>query len=472
MERSIRALQSQIQSGEAKPQSLFSAAVRKAKDHEALGSFVWLADEQMAVGPTEGPLQGIPYAVKDIFCEAGRPTRCGSKILEGFVAPYESTVTERLKAAGAVSVGRTNMDEFGMGSSGENSGLGPMRNPWDCARVPGGSSGGSAAAVAAGIVPFSIGTDTGGSVRQPAAFCGVTGFKPSYGRASRYGMVSFASSLDCAGIFAESAEDCAIVLSVIAGPDARDSTCSASPVEDYSAALSKDIRGLRIGLPASYWGAGIETSMRETCQAAVSQLEALGAEVVSVDLSTSQLAIACYYVIASAEASSNLSRYDGVRYGHRSGDSRRLNDLYENSRTEGFGDEVKRRVLTGAYALSTGYYDEYYGKAQRVRRLIAEDFERVFASVDVLAAPVTPATAFAIGEKANDPIAMYQSDMNTVAVNLAGLPAMSIPCGFNDGLPVGLQLIAPAFSESRLLQVAHQYQKVTDWHRKQPGGAV
>ena len=472
MERSVRALLAQLQSGDTSSEALFSSAIRKAKDAGHLGSFVWLDDADNTREPVEGPLKGIPYAVKDIFCERGRPTRCGSRILEGFVAPYESTVTDRLKAAGAVSIGRTNMDEFGMGSSGENSGLGPMCNPWDTSRVPGGSSGGSAAAVAAGIVPFSIGTDTGGSVRQPAAFCGVTGFKPSYGRASRFGMVSFASSLDCAGILAQSAEDCATVLAVIAGPDSRDSTCASRPAEDYTAALTGDIKGLKVGLPASYWGDGIEELTREACQAAVSELEALGAEIVPIDLATSQLAIACYYVIASAEASSNLSRYDGVRYGHRSASARRLTDLYQNTRTEGFGAEVKRRILTGTYALSTGYYDEYYGKAQRVRRLIADDFTRVFTEVDILAAPVTPGPAFAIGEKADDPIAMYQADMNTVAVNLAGLPAMSVPCGFAGDLPVGLQLIAPAFAECRLLKVAHQYQQATDWHRRQPTGVA
>ena len=434
------------------------------------------ADRRLAQGDAP-PLCGVPLLHKDIFCTDGMRTTCGSRMLQSFVPPYDATVVERLAAAGAVAIGKANMDEFAMGSSNENSFFGPVRNPWDAARVPGGSSGGSAAAVAAGIVPFATGTDTGGSIRQPAAFCGITGLKPTYGRVSRWGMVAFASSLDCAGVLARSAEDCAHVLAAIAGHDARDATSMQSPVDGYVAALSTPLQGMRIGVAREYFGAGVEDGVDTAVRAALRQLETLGATLVDVALPHAHLAIPSYYVIAPAEASSNLARYDGVRYGHRCADPQSLEDLYTRSRTEGFGAEVKRRILVGTYALSAGYFDAYYLRAQRVRRLIANDFAAAFASVDLIAGPTAPTVAFRLGEKADDPLAMYAADVNTVAVNLAGLPAISVPAGFapteaGAALPVGLQLIAPAFAEARLLAAAHQFQQHTDWPRRIPGGTA
>ncbi len=415
-----------------------------------------------------GALAGVPFAHKDLFCTRGTRTTCGSMMLAGFVPPYDATVVERVAAAGGACIGKANMDEFAMGSSNENSHFGPVANPWARDRVPGGSSGGSAALVAAGVVPFATGTDTGGSVRQPAALCGVTGLKPTYGRVSRYGMVAFASSLDQAGILAHSAEDCAHVLAVIAGHDARDATCSAAPVDDYVGALSGNVRGLRVGVCAEYFGAGIDAPVARTVREALATIERLGATLVDVSLPSLPGSIPAYYVIAPAEASSNLGRYDGVRFGHRCAAPRDLADLYSRTRAEGFGAEVKRRILAGTYVLSAGYYDAYYRRAQQVRRLIAEDFAQVFAGVDVIVGPTTPGAAFRLGEKASDPLAMYAADVNTVAVNLAGLPAMSLPAGFVGGLPIGLQLIGPAFQESRLLMVANAFQQATAWHRHLP----
>ena len=389
-------------------------------------------------------------------------------MLDNFVAPYDATVVARLKAAGAVMLGKANMDEFAMGSSNENSCFGAVKNPWDATRVPGGSSGGSAAAVAAGIVPFASGTDTGGSIRQPAAFCGITGIKPTYGRVSRYGMIAYASSLDCAGVLARSAADCAQVLAAMAGHDARDATSVDRPLDDYVAALSTTLKGIRIGVAREYFGAGVAAGVATAVHAALCELEKLGAILVDISLPHASLAIPAYYVIAPAEASSNLARYDGVRYGHRCNAPVSLEDLYTRSRSEGFGAEVKRRILVGTYALSAGYYDAYYRRAQCVRQVIANDFAGAFQQVDLVAGPTTPTVAFKLGEKSNDPLAMYAADVNTVAVNLAGLPAISIPAGFCADLPVGLQLIAPAFAESRLLGAAHQYQLATDWHTREP----
>ena len=427
------------------------------------------ADRVLARGEG-GPLTGIPYAHKDIFCTRGIRTSCGSRMLDGFIAPYDATVTAKLAAAGAVMLGKTNMDEFAMGSSNETSHYGPVRNPWDRDRVPGGSSGGSAAAVAARLAPFATGTDTGGSIRQPAALCGVTGIKPTYGRVSRYGMIAFASSLDQGGPFARSAEDAALVLGVMAGFDERDSTSVARPVDDYAAQLGNGLKGLRIGLPREYLGEGINSGVAQVLDAAVETLRQLGAEPVEVSLPHAALAVPAYYVVAPAECSSNLSRYDGVRFGYRCEDPRDLEDLYKRSRGEGFGAEVKRRIMIGTYALSAGYYDAYYLKAQRARRLIADDFKRVLQEVDVIAGPTSPTVAFRLGEKVDDPVTMYLSDIYTIAVNLAGLPGMSVPAGFSEGMPVGMQLVGNYFEEARLLNLAHQYQQVTDWHRRAPPG--
>jgi len=429
------------------------------------------ADAALARGAA-APLCGIPFVHKDIFCTNGIRTTCGSRMLEGFVPPYDATVVARLAGANAVTIGKANMDEFAMGSSNENSHFGPVRNPWDAARVPGGSSGGSAAAVAAGIVPFATGTDTGGSIRQPAAFCGITGLKPTYGRVSRWGMIAFASSLDCGGVLARSAEDCAQVLAAIAGHDPRDATSMERPVDDYVAALSANLSGMRIGVAREYFGAGVEDGVGAAVREALAALEKRGAVLVDISLPHAELAIPAYYVIAPAEASSNLARYDGVRFGHRCSDPASLEDLYSRSRAEGFGAEVKRRILIGTYALSAGYYDAYYLRAQRVRRLIANDFSEAFKHVDLIAGPTAPTVAFKLGEKSADPLAMYAADVNTVAVNLAGLPAISIAAGFSAKLPVGLQLIAPAFAESRLLGAAHQFQLATDWHQKTPGNSL
>jgi aspartyl-tRNA(Asn)/glutamyl-tRNA(Gln) amidotransferase subunit A len=426
------------------------------------------ADAALASG-RHSALAGIPFVHKDIFCTNGLRTTCASRMLENFVPPYDARVVEKLGAAHAVTIGKANMDEFAMGSSNENSHFGPVRNPWDLSRVPGGSSGGSAAAVAAGIVAFATGTDTGGSIRQPAAFCGITGLKPTYGRVSRWGMIAFASSLDTASVLARSAADCTTALTAIAGHDARDATSVDRPVDDYIGALSAGFSGLRIGVAREYFGAGIDAGVGAAVEAALKQYEKLGATLVDISLRNAHLAIPAYYVIAPAEASSNLARFDGVRYGHRCADPRSLEDLYTRTRAEGFGAEVKRRILIGTYALSAGYFDAYYLRAQRVRRLIANDFVEAFKSVDLIAGPTTPTVAFKLGEKSADPLAMYAADVNTVAVNLAGLPAISVPAGFSEGLPVGLQLIAPAFAEAALLNAAHQFQQHSDWHTRVPG---
>jgi aspartyl-tRNA(Asn)/glutamyl-tRNA(Gln) amidotransferase subunit A len=426
------------------------------------------ADARIASG-SAGPLTGIPIAQKDIFCAEGWTTTCGSKMLANFVSPYDATVIDKMhRQAGMVSLGKTNMDEFAMGSSNETSYFGPVKNPWDRTRVPGGSSGGSAAAVAARLAPAATGTDTGGSIRQPAALCNLTGLKPTYGVVSRYGMIAFASSLDQAGPMATSAEDCALLLNTMTGFDERDSTSLDRPVEDYARDLEQPLAGLRIGLPKEFFGEGCDAAVMAAVQEAIKEYEKLGATTVEVSLPNSHLSVPAYYVIAPAEASSNLSRFDGVRYGYRAPDYGNLDDMYMKTRAQGFGAEVKRRILIGAYVLSHGYYDAYYLQAQRIRRLIANDFVDAFKSCDVILGPTSPSPAFKLGEKAADPVQMYLSDIYTIAVNLAGLPGMSIPCGFAGGLPVGLQLIGDYFGESRLLNVAHRYQQATDWHRRRP----
>ncbi|GGY69343.1 Asp-tRNA(Asn)/Glu-tRNA(Gln) amidotransferase subunit GatA [Marinobacter zhanjiangensis] len=425
------------------------------------------ADQQRAAGKAT-PWTGLPLAHKDLFCTNGVRTTCGSKMLENFVPPYDATVTARFREAGAVCIGKTNMDEFAMGSSTESSYFGATTNPWGNQRVPGGSSGGSAAAVAARLVPAATATDTGGSIRQPASLCGITGLKPTYGRVSRYGMVAFASSLDQGGTMARTAEDNALMLNVMAGFDPRDSTSVDREVPDYTATLNEPMKGLKIGLPREYFSDQLSPAMEQQVRNAVKEYEKLGATVKEVSLPNAGLAIAAYYVIAPAEASANLSRFDGVRYGYRCEDPRDLMDLYTRTRAEGFGEEVKRRILVGTYALSAGYFDAYYLKAQKVRRLIQQDFINAFREVDVLMSPVSPSPAFAQGEKNTDPVTMYLEDVFTIAVNLAGVPAMSIPAGFVDGLPVGLQIIGDYFSEARLLNAAHQFQQVTDWHQREP----
>jgi len=427
------------------------------------------ADQAIAAG-VGGPLTGIPIAHKDIFCTDGVRTSCGSRMLDRFIAPYDATVVERLAAAGAVCLGKTNMDEFAMGSSNETSWYGPVRNPWDRERVPGGSSGGSAAAVAARLCAAATGTDTGGSIRQPAALCGITGIKPTYGRCSRWGMIAFASSLDQAGVLCRSAADAALLLGAMAGFDPRDSTSADEPVPDYVATLDDDIAGLKIGLPREYFGEGLDAGVAASVDEAVKRLERLGARVREISLPNSPLSVPVYYVVAPAECSSNLARYDGVRFGHRCADPEDLEDLYKRSRAEGFGSEVKRRVMIGTYALSAGYYDAYYLKAQQIRHLISNDFRAAFADVDVIAGPTSPTTAFPLGAKTSDPVAMYLNDIYTIATNLAGLPGMSIPVQPNDGLPVGLQLIGNYFQEGRLLNIAHQLQQTTDWHLAAPRG--
>ncbi len=426
------------------------------------------ADARLARGDG-GPLTGIPLAHKDIFCAEGWLTTCGSKMLSNFVSPYDATVIERFKAAGTVTLGKTNMDEFAMGSSNETSFYGPVKNPWDPAAVPGGSSGGSAAAVAARLTPAATGTDTGGSIRQPAALCGLTGLKPTYGVVSRYGMIAFASSLDQGGPMAKSAEDCALLLNVMAGFDARDSTSLERPAEDYARDLDKPLAGLRIGLPKEFFAEGLSVDVAQAVEAALTEYRRLGATTVDVSLPNMKLSVPAYYVIAPAEASSNLSRFDGVRYGWRAPQYGDLADMYCKSRAQGFGAEVKRRILIGTYVLSHGYYDAYYLQAQRIRRLIARDFVEAFKACDLIMGPTAPSVAFDLGDKAGDPVQMYLSDIYTIAVNLAGLPGMSIPCGTgNQGRPVGLQIIGDYFGEARMLNAAHQYQLATDWHRRAP----
>ena len=427
------------------------------------------ADEQRAAG-NASDLTGIPIAQKDLFCTEGVRTTCASKILDNFIAPYDATIVSKFNEAGAVCVGKTNMDEFAMGSSNENSAYGAVKNPWDTNAVPGGSSGGSAAAVAARLVPGSTGSDTGGSIRQPAALCGVTGLKPTYGRVSRWGMIAYASSLDQAGPFARTAEDCALLLNAMAGFDTKDSTSINQAVPDYRADLNNSLAGLRIGLPKEYFTDSLNAGVQQVIQNAIREYEKLGATVKEISLPHSELAIPAYYVIAPAEASSNLSRFDGVRFGHRCEDPEDLLDLYKRSRAEGFGREVKRRIIAGTYALSEGYYDAYYLKAQRLRRMIKNDFVAALNDVDVIMGPTTPTPAFNIGEKTSDPMSMYLGDIYTISANLAGLPGISIPCGFVNERPVGLQIMGNYFDESRLLNAAHQYQLHTDWHQQAPAG--
>ncbi|MDD4929327.1 MAG: Asp-tRNA(Asn)/Glu-tRNA(Gln) amidotransferase subunit GatA [Gallionella sp.] len=426
------------------------------------------ADALIASGGAQA-LTGIPIAQKDIFCAKGWRTTCGSKMLGDFIAPYDAHVIEQFNKAGAVNLGKTNMDEFAMGSSNETSYFGPVRNPWNQNAVPGGSSGGAASAVAARLCAAATGTDTGGSIRQPAALCGITGIKPTYGTVSRYGMIAFASSLDQAGPMAKSAEDCALMLNVMTGFDCRDSTSLQREVEDYTRHLNQPLSGLRIGLPVEFFAEGLSDDVAARVQEAIAQYQKLGATVVDISLPNSKLAVPVYYVLAPAEASSNLSRFDGVRYGHRAAEYTDLADMYEKSRAEGFGAEVKRRIMMGTYVLSHGYYDAYYLQAQKIRRLIAQDFADAFKLCDVIMGPTSPSTAFNLGEKGDDPVQMYLSDIYTIAVNLAGLPGMSIPCGFgHNNMPTGLQIIGNYFDEARMLNVAHQYQLATDWHSRAP----
>ena len=427
------------------------------------------ADTRRA-GGEDGALLGAPIAHKDLFCTQNVLTSCGSKILTGFKAPYNATVVEKLAAAGTVTLGKLNMDEFAMGSANESSHYGAVKNPWDLTRVPGGSSGGSAAAVAARLIPAATGTDTGGSIRQPAALTNLTGIKPTYGRVSRWGMIAYASSLDQGGPLARTAEDCALLLGAMAGFDPKDSTSVDQPIDDYLAALSQPLAGLRIGLPREYFGAGLDARIGEKVMAVVEELKKLGATVKDISLPNMQHAIPAYYVIAPAEASSNLSRFDGVRFGYRCENPVNLEDLYKRSRGEGFGAEVKRRIMVGTYALSAGYYDAYYIKAQQIRRLIKNDFVSAFAEVDVILGPTTPNPAWKLGEKSADPVSAYLEDIYTITANLAGIPGLSMPAGFVDGLPVGVQLLGNYFQEGRLLNVAHQYQQVTDWHKQAPAG--
>jgi len=427
------------------------------------------ADERLANGQA-GPLTGIPIAHKDVFCTKGINTTCASKMLDNFIAPYESTVTDNLKQAGMILLGKTNMDEFAMGSSNENSYYGPVHNPWRQNYIPGGSSGGSAAATAAGLAPASTGTDTGGSIRQPASMCGVSGLKPTYGRVSRYGMIAFASSLEQAGPFGQSAQCLAMIMNAMAGDDPMDSTCVDHEKPDYTASLNQPIQGLTIGIPEQFFKMSMDKQTKETVNNALEQLKNQGAHVQTVQLPHSDVALSAYYVIAPAECSSNLARYDGVRFGYRCDQPHNLEDLYKRSRSEGFGEEVKRRIMTGTYALSAGYYDAYYLKAQQIRRLISEDFQKAFKEVDIIDGPTVTSHAFSMESKKGDPVAMYQSDIFTIPMNLAGVPALSIPCGFINQLPVGLQLVGNYFEEAKLLNIAHQYQQQTQWHEYFPEG--
>ncbi|MCU7880908.1 MAG: Asp-tRNA(Asn)/Glu-tRNA(Gln) amidotransferase subunit GatA [Candidatus Thiodiazotropha sp. (ex Lucinoma aequizonata)] len=425
------------------------------------------ADQTIKAGQA-GPLTGIPIVQKDIFCTQGVKTSCGSKMLDNFISPYDATVVEKLKHAGVVSLGKANMDEFAMGSSNETSFYGPVHNPWDKGRVPGGSSGGSAAAVAARLAVAATGTDTGGSIRQPAAFCGITGLKPTYGRISRFGMIAFASSLDQAGPMTRDAADAALMLQAMAGFDPKDSTCANQPVPDYSAALNEPLEGLKIGLPREYFDEGLDPAVAASVEAVIAHYKRLGAEVIDISLPNAGLAVPTYYVVASAECSSNLSRFDGVRFGYRCQQPKDLEDLYKRSRGEGFGTEVKRRIMVGTYALSAGYYDAYYLKAQKTRHLISDDFKQAFETVDLIMGPTTPTPAFGLGEKINDPVTMYLNDIYTIATNLAGLPGVSIPVEPVNGLPVGLQIIGNYFTEAKLLNVAHRFQQETEWHKLTP----
>ncbi len=479
--KSIAELAAGLRAGEFSSEELTRHYLeRMSRLDDDLNSFISITDD-MALGQARaadvriragdaGPLIGIPIAHKDIFCTDGVRTSCGSFMLEEFVAPYDATVVRRLKEAGVVMLGKTNMDEFAMGSSNETSWYEPVLNPWDRERVPGGSSGGSAAAVASRLCAAATGTDTGGSIRQPAALCGVTGLKPTYGRVSRFGMIAFASSLDQGGPMTRSAADAAQMLQAMAGFDPRDSTSSEREVPDYVAGLGADIAGLKVGLPREYFSEGLEQAVADAIQQAVDEYKRLGVEFVDISLPNTVLAVPTYYVVAPAECSSNLSRFDGVRFGHRCQEPKDLADLYKRSRSEGFGPEVKRRIMIGAYVLSAGYYDAYYLKAQKLRHLIADDFIRAFEQVDLIMGPTAPGTAFRLGERADDPVTMYLSDIYTIAANLAGLPAMSVPVATVEGLPVGLQIIGNYFEEARLLNVAHRLQQATDWHQEAPAG--
>lgn len=455
--------------------------LERIKQHdEKLNSFITVTEDQaikaakaaddLRAKGKAGILTGIPIAQKDIFCTDGVKTTCGSKMLDNFTAPYDATVVRKLKDAGTVLLGKTNMDEFAMGSSNETSFYGDVKNPWNLDYVPGGSSGGSAAAVAASLAPGATGTDTGGSIRQPAGLCNITGLKPTYGRVSRFGMIAFASSLDQGGTLTKTAEDAAIMLNAMAGFDEHDSTSIDEPVPDYTKTLNDPIKGLRIGLPKEYFSAGLNSDVAKVIEDAIKEYEKMGAIISEVSLPNTNLSVPAYYVIAPAECSSNLARYDGVRYGYRCKDPVDLQDLYKRSRSEGFGSEVKRRIMIGTYVLSAGYYDAYYIKAQKVRHLIRDDFTRAYKDVDVILCPTSPTTAFKFGEKMSDPVSMYLSDIYTIAVNLAGLPGISIPAGFVNNLPVGVQLIGNIFGEAKLLNAAHWYQKATDWHTRTPGG--
>jgi len=482
-EKSIAELAGALRAGEVSSVELTRHFLdRIGRIDSALNAFITVSEE-LALGSAEaadqrlragegGPLTGIPIAHKDIFCTDGVRTSCGSRMLDSYIAPYDATVVAKLKEAGAVVLGKTNMDEFAMGSSNETSWYGPVRNPWDTGRVPGGSSGGSAAAVAARLAVAATGTDTGGSIRQPSSFCGITGIKPTYGRVSRYGMIAFASSLDQGGPMARSATDAAALLQAMAGFDPRDSTSAERPVPDYSATLDDDITGLRIGLPKEYFDEALPADIAASIQTALDEYRRLGAELVEISLPNSRLSVPVYYVVAPAECSSNLARFDGVRFGHRCEAPGDLEDLYKRSRAEGFGAEVKRRILIGTYALSAGYYDAYYLKAQQIRHLISEDFRRAFEQVDVIMGPTSPNTAFGLGEKMDDPVTMYLNDIYTIAANLAGLPAMSVPVPAVGGLPVGLQMVGGYFAEARLLNVAHRLQQATDWHLAVPPAAA
>ena len=451
---------------------------RIAAHDESLNAFITVTGEQALAAAKAadkaraagegGVLNGLPLVHKDIFCTRGVLTTCGSRMLENFVSPYDATVVERLAAAGAVVLGKTNMDEFAMGSSNETSYYGPVKNPWHLDYSPGGSSGGSSAAVAARLAPAATGTDTGGSIRQPAALTGTVGLKPTYGRVSRYGMIAFASSLDQAGVITRSSADAALLMGVMAGFDKRDSTSIDEPVPDYTAALSQPVDGLRVGVVRQHFDEGLDEATGKAVREALAVLEANGATLTDVDLPNIDLSVPTYYVVAPAECSSNLSRFDGVRFGHRAEDPEDLFDLYCRSRGEGFGAEVKRRIMTGTYALSAGYYDAYYLKAQQVRHLIADDFKKAFEKVDVIAGPTSPTPAFRLGDKTDDPITMYLNDIYTVGANLAGLPGVSTPCGFVDGLPVGLHLVGPHFGEETLIRCAHNYEQLTEWHKACP----
>jgi len=425
------------------------------------------ADQRLKNG-TADLLTGIPVAHKDIFCTDGVKTSCSSKMLDNFIAPYDAHVVTKLKQVGMPILGKTNMDEFAMGSTSESSYYGPTKNPWDLSAVPGGSSGGAAAVIAAGLAPLATGTDTGGSIRQPASFCGITGIKPTYGSVSRFGIVAYASSFDQAGPMTRSAEEAAWMLNAMAGFDERDSTCLETARPDYAAELAQPLTGLKVGIPAEYFGEGLESDVKDIILRAIEDIKKLGADTVEVHLPNKDLAVPSYYVLAPAEASSNLSRFDGVRFGHRCENPKDLQDLYKRSRSEGFGAEVKRRIMVGAYALSAGFYDAYYLKAQKLRRMVRDDFTGAFEKCDVIMGPVAPSTAFNIGEKSDDQVSMYLSDLYTIPVNLAGLPGLSVPAGFANGRPVGLHIVGPYFSEAKLLNIGHQYQQVTDWHKQMP----